>query len=52
MVAAAARDGAPVETTYTVDVPGGRLWVRRDADGVLTLIGPAVFVAEGTTTLL
>lgn len=52
MVVAAARDEAPVEVTYAVDVPGGRLRVRRDADGLLTLIGPAQFVATGTTTLL
>ncbi|HET8971203.1 MAG TPA: diaminopimelate epimerase [Candidatus Nanopelagicales bacterium] len=52
MVAAAARDGAPTAVTYTVEVPGGTVRVRRDDDGELTLIGPAEFVADGTTTLL
>ncbi len=52
MVAAAARDEAPTEVTYVVDVPGGRLRVRRDGQGVLTLIGPAEFVVAGRTTLL
>ena len=55
-VAAARRDGAdpaadgrPV--TYTVDVPGGRLWVTEAPDGSVTLSGPAVIVAEGTVLL-
>jgi diaminopimelate epimerase len=48
MFAAAIRDAAPTEVTYAVDVPGGRVWVRRDRDSVLTLIGPVEFVAEGT----
>ncbi len=52
MVVAAARDEAPAATTYTVDVPGGRLQVRRDDAGLLWLHGPAEFVAEGTTSLL
>ena len=52
MVAAAARARRPAEVTYVVDVPGGRLRVRRDGQGVLTLIGPAEFVVAGRTTLL
>jgi diaminopimelate epimerase len=48
MVAAAARDDAPVQTAYTVDVPGGRVVVTRRADGHLELRGPAVLVAEAT----
>ena len=45
MVAAAARDEAPVETAYDVDVPGGRVRVTRRADQHLELRGPAVLVA-------
>lgn len=41
-------DDAPAGVTYTVDVPGGRLWVTRDESGHLHLRGPAVLVAEGT----
>lgn len=41
-------DGATPGTTYTVDVPGGRLWVTSDDVGSLQLRGPAVLVAEGT----
>jgi diaminopimelate epimerase len=48
MVAAATRDAAGTEVAYAVDVPGGTVWVRRARDGVLTLSGPAQFVAEGT----
>jgi len=48
MVAAAARDDAPVETSYTVDVPGGTVVVTRRADGHLELRGPAVLVADAT----
>ncbi len=54
MVAAALRDGrAPglgSATTYTVDVPGGRLeisWERDDAGERVLMTGPAVLVAEG-----
>jgi len=46
MVAAAARDGAPVKTAYTVDVPGGTVVVTRRDGGELELRGPAVIVAE------
>jgi diaminopimelate epimerase len=45
MVASAARDVAPVETAYDVDVPGGRVRVTRRADKHLELRGPAVLVA-------
>ena len=34
--------------TVQVDVLGGTVYVDSDTDGVLTLSGPAVFVAEGT----
>jgi diaminopimelate epimerase len=52
MVAAARRDGLePAVTgrpvTYTVDVPGGRLVISEDTDGVIEMTGPAVIVAEG-----
>ena len=56
MVAVAAHDGAHDGAdqgsgrTYVVDVPGGRLSVRRRADGHLELTGPAVLVAEGTVS--
>ena len=40
-------DGAQPGTTYTVDVPGGRLWVTEDGAGSLHLRGPAVVVARG-----
>jgi diaminopimelate epimerase len=42
------QDGAPPGSRYTVDVPGGRLWVTTDDRGSLLLRGPAVLVAEGT----
>jgi diaminopimelate epimerase len=48
MVAAAARDEAPTETAYTVDVPGGRVVVTRRADEHLELRGPATIVASVT----
>lgn len=41
-------DEAPAGTTYTVDVPGGRLWVTEDDAGSMHLRGPAVLVASGT----
>jgi diaminopimelate epimerase len=46
MWAAAARDEAPVATAYTVDVPGGRVVVTRDAHEHLWLRGPAVVVGR------
>ena len=47
MVAAARVDGAPPASSYTVDVPGGRLTVATRADGHVELTGPAVIVASG-----
>jgi diaminopimelate epimerase len=47
MVAAARADGAPPASSYTVDVPGGRLTVTTRADGHVELTGPAVIVASG-----
>ena len=56
MLAAAVQDTGPAgdghgaPRAYVVDVPGGRLTVRRRADGHLELTGPAVLVAEGTVS--
>jgi len=48
-VAAALRDeGLDLTSTWTVDVPGGRLRVNLHPDGRVELCGPAVIVAEGT----
>lgn len=44
-------DEAAPGTTYTVDVPGGRLWVTQDETGSLHLRGPARIVAEGSIDL-
>jgi diaminopimelate epimerase len=41
------RDGAEPGTSYTVDVPGGRLVVTEREDGVLLLTGPAVLGLAG-----
>jgi diaminopimelate epimerase len=51
MVAAATVDGAPRDTAYRVDVPGGTLSVTWTADDRLLLTGPAEIVARGTTSL-
>ena len=48
MVVAAARDDAAVQTSYTVDVPGGTVVVTRRADLRLELRGPAELVAQAT----
>lgn len=48
MVAAAGRDQAPIETAYTVDVPGGTVVVTRRADEHIELRGPAQIVARAT----
>ena len=40
-------DDALPGTPYSVDVPGGRLWVTQDETGSLLLRGPAVVVARG-----
>jgi diaminopimelate epimerase len=47
MVASALADGAGRGTTYTVDVPGGRLEVTWTEDDRVLLTGPAELVAEG-----
>jgi len=46
--AARRRTGVPEPGSMRVDVPGGRLIVEESDSGGLTLIGPAVIVAEGT----
>jgi diaminopimelate epimerase len=56
MVAAAVADGADPAVTgeqarYRVDVPGGMLAVTWSPHGHVSLTGPAVFVARGTTAL-
>jgi diaminopimelate epimerase len=51
MVAAVVADGAPRDTAYRVDVPGGTLSVTWTADDRLLMTGPAVLVARGTTDL-
>ena len=56
MVASAVADGIgeggpDADTTYVVDVPGGRLRVTWTAAGRVLLSGPAVLVAEGLTDL-
>lgn len=38
----------PAVQTFRVDVPGGTVWVGLEADGRLTLRGPAELVARGT----
>ena len=45
---AAAREGVDGASTWTVDVPGGRLSVDLDGSGNAALTGPAVIVASGT----
>ncbi|MBB0245601.1 diaminopimelate epimerase [Streptomyces alkaliphilus] len=51
MVATARRDGRTPEPgaplRYTVDLPGGSLVITEDADGGITMTGPAEIVAEG-----
>ena len=51
MVAAAAADGRGPGSTYRVDVPGGTLHVTWTEEGRVLLSGPAVVVAQGTTSL-
>jgi len=46
--AARQRVGPDSPTTWTIDVPGGRLVVAAADDGELELTGPAVLVASGT----
>jgi diaminopimelate epimerase len=47
MVASALADGASRGTTYTVDVPGGRLRITWTEENRILLTGPAVLVAAG-----
>lgn len=51
MVAAALADEAPRGTSYTVDVPGGRLEIVWTEDDRVLMTGPAALVAEGVVTL-
>ncbi len=51
MVAAAAADGAPRDTPYRVDLPGGTLTITWTAAGRVLMSGPALIVARGTTSL-
>lgn len=51
MVAAALADEAPRGTTYTVDLPGGRLQIVWTDDDRILMTGPAVLVAEGMVTV-
>jgi diaminopimelate epimerase len=46
--ATAQRDGAPQESAYVVDMPGGSVTVTRRADDHLELRGPAEIVARVT----
>ncbi|HUR51292.1 MAG TPA: diaminopimelate epimerase [Mycobacteriales bacterium] len=50
VVATVLRTGELRGSTYTVDVPGGRLEVTWGEDGHVLLTGPAVLVAEGVWT--
>lgn len=51
MVATALADEAPRGTPYVVDVPGGTLTITWTEDGRISMTGPALLVAEGTTAL-
>ncbi|MDQ6523583.1 diaminopimelate epimerase [Nocardioides sp. LHD-245] len=51
MVASALADGAARDTAYRVDLPGGTLRITWTADDRILMTGPAVVVAEGTTSL-
>jgi diaminopimelate epimerase len=51
MVATALADGAPRDTDYRVDLPGGTLRISWTADDRILMTGPAVIVAAGTTSL-
>ena len=51
MVAAAVTDGAPRDTAYRIDLPGGTLSVTWTADDRVLMTGPAQIVARGTTAL-
>ena len=51
MVAASLADEAQRGTSYTVDVPGGRLEIVWTEDDRILMTGPAVLVAEGVVTV-
>ena len=51
MVAAAVTDGAPRDTAYRIDLPGGTLSVTWTAADRVLMTGPAQIVARGTTAL-
>lgn len=51
MVAAALADGAPRDTEYRIDLPGGTLRISWTADDRILMTGPAVIVAKGQTSL-
>ncbi|MBS4751750.1 diaminopimelate epimerase [Nocardioides sp. zg-ZUI104] len=51
MVATALADGAPRDTEYRVDLPGGTLRITWTADDRVLMSGPALVVAEGVTRL-
>ena len=51
MVATALADGAPRDTPYRVDLPGGTLRITWTADDRILMTGPALIVAAGTTSL-
>ncbi len=51
MVATALADGRGPGTSYTVDVPGGRLRIEWTPEGRVLMTGPAVMVAYGETAL-
>jgi diaminopimelate epimerase len=51
MVTTADVDGAPRDTPYTVDVPGGRLTITWTSANRVLLQGPAEVVAAGFTAL-
>ena len=51
MVAAATADGRGRGSAYRVDVPGGTLTISWTDDDRVLLTGPAVIVAQGTTSL-
>jgi diaminopimelate epimerase len=51
MVATALADEAERGTAYRVDLPGGTLTITWTEDDRILMTGPAVLVAEGTTSL-
>lgn len=51
MVATALADGAPRDSAYRVDLPGGSLEIVWTEGNRILMTGPAVLVAEGVTDL-